>query len=68
MSEWLDVIPWILGATAVSLGFLLFQGPPPVMPVEAEVPVPVTSGGAQVIDLAEFRQRRAQAEGAGGRR
>ena len=67
MSEWLDVVPWILGATAISLGFLLFQGPPPAIPVEAEVPVPATSG-AQVIDLAEFRQRRQQAESSAGGR
>ena len=62
MSEWLNVIPWVLGATAVSLGFLLFQSPAPPLPAEAEV------RGAEVIDLAEFRQRRAQAQSTGVQR
>lgn len=64
MSEWLDVIPWVLGATAISLGFLLFQGPPPQIEESPEVAPAGT--GAQIIDLAEFRQRRQQAESSAG--
>lgn len=62
MSEWLDVIPWILGATAVTLGFLIFPGP-----TETPIPIEAPVRGADVIDLAEFRQRRQQAQGTGGR-
>ncbi|MDQ3266700.1 MAG: hypothetical protein M3Y59_24130 [Myxococcota bacterium] len=63
-AEWLDVIPWILGAAAVGLSFLVFPGAAPLaeplpQPVPVPVPVPVQRG-SNVVDLAEFRARRAQ--------
>lgn len=59
-AEWLDVIPWILGAAAVGLSFLVFPGAAPLAePLPQPVPVPVQRG-SNVVDLAEFRARRAQ--------
>ncbi len=55
-AEWLDVIPWILGAAAVGLSFLVFPG---AAPLAAPLPQPVPQG-SNVVDLAEFRARRAQ--------
>lgn len=52
--EWLDVIPWVLGAAAVGLSFLVFPGPQ-----AAPSPAPSAGNGSNVIDLAEFRARRA---------
>lgn len=47
-AEWLDVVPWILGAVAVGMTFLLFPGP---VVEEGEL--------AEVIDLDQFRRRMA---------
>ena len=53
-AEWLDVVPWILGAVAVGLTFVLFPGP---APEEGTV--------AEVIDLDQFRRRAAARSGRG---
>jgi len=53
-AEWLDVIPWILGAAAVGLSFLVFPSVGAQSPMEP-LPVPRDSN---VVDLAEFRARR----------
>lgn len=65
MSEWLEVVPWVLGAVAVTLGFLVFPGVPQPTPAVGAAPAPHPTAepgrSAVVIDLAEFRQRKLQA-------